>query len=237
MSDPLERLRGSASSDVPSLDAIKSRARRTQQRRYAALASGTLVVLLVAGIGLFLRTKPVSHGHVETASAPLASAVPSMSAPAEKAAQSNSFAASQPAPTVMRSSGALSADTAAAPDPLVVTVGATKHVPGEDFTLKVCNSASSSVTRSFPTTQRYDFEVSTKDGRPVWKWSAGQAFPDIVTSETWRGKECKSWTAHWDGRASSGQPATPGSYNVIGTLTSSPPRRTAPVPFCWNMCG
>jgi hypothetical protein len=106
---------------------------------------------------------------------------------------------------------------------------------GADLTLKACNPGSETVRREFRSGQRYDFAVSRSD-EVVWRWSDGRAFTQGVGTETWKAKECKTWTERWDGMTSSGAPASSGSYEAVGVLTTSERQRTKPVSFCLEIC-
>ena len=101
---------------------------------------------------------------------------------------------------------------------------------GKTFTLKVCNTTSGTVSREFGSSQRYDFEVS-QGGDLVWRWSDGQFFTQVVGEETWKGKECKEWSADWDGTTSDGGRAPAGDYTAVGILKTQPELRTAAKSF------
>jgi hypothetical protein len=83
------------------------------------------------------------------------------------------------------------------------------------------------VKRSFGSSQRYDFEVSQND-KLVWRWSDGMFFTQVVGEETWKSKECKTWTADWDATNSDGTPVATGDYEAVGILKTSPELRTSP---------
>jgi hypothetical protein len=247
MSDPLERLRGGSSGEAPSVDVIRSRARRIQRRRYVAVASSAAIVVALAGVGLFVRTNPTSTKEQQTrldnhtqAFAPVATVpVPAAGAgtsagtlekAAATSAPSGAYAASQPAPN-NDTAGTLATSQGA----LVAKVVAKTHGGGADFTLSVCNQGASSASRSFPTTDRYDFQVS-RNGKTVWAYSHGHMHGNVVGSETWKPHECKTWTYTWDGKQDSGTPSPPGSYSVVGIMTSYSPQRTQPQTFCVYVC-
>jgi hypothetical protein len=245
MTDPLDRLRSTGSAEAPSLATIKSRAMRVQRRRYTMIASCAAFVLILAGAGLFARTSP-SKPHQQASGAAknaftsgggsvnVSTAAPSVrglsgASKAEAGTSSSGSAASALSPG--------SDITVNGPrETLLASIVATKKAPGETFTLQVCNATSSTVTRSFPTSQRYDFLVSSRSASKVWQWSDGQAFADHVGSETWKPKECKSWTAYWNGTTASGGLASPGSYEVQGTMTSNPRLQSVKLTFCLDVC-
>ena len=55
MSDPYDKLRSAPEVSPPSVDAIRMRAHRMTRRRYLAVASSAVAVVLLAGLGLVLR--------------------------------------------------------------------------------------------------------------------------------------------------------------------------------------
>ena len=82
-----------------------------------------------------------------------------------------------------------------------------------------------------------DFEV-LRDGVVVWRWSAGQAFPRILLQARLGPGETQTYQEAWPVADNDGQPVSPGEYQAVGILTSSPaaeditrpvPVRTAPV--------
>ena len=101
---------------------------------------------------------------------------------------------------------------------------------GKTFTLKVCNVSSATVTRDFGTSQRYDFEVSRR-GKLVWRWSDGQMFSQVIGSESWKPKGCKSWSESWDASTADGGRAPAGDYEAVGILKAQPELRTSPTSF------
>ena len=106
---------------------------------------------------------------------------------------------------------------------------------GSEFTLRVCNTSTGNVSRSFGSAQRYDFVITQGDD-VTWRWSDDRSFAQVTGEERWKPKECLSWTENWDGTTSSGAPASPGSYEAVGVLSSSPEHRTEPALFCVDIC-
>jgi hypothetical protein len=103
------------------------------------------------------------------------------------------------------------------------------------LTLRVCNTSGQTVERSFSDGQRYDFEI-TRGGSRVWRWSDDRMFTQSLGSEKWAPDACKSWSAMWDGRSSSGALVAPGSYQATGILSGSPALRSAPKTVCAVSC-
>ncbi len=246
MSDPLERLRGSSDASVPSVDVIRSRAHRIQRRRYVAVASSAAIVVVLAGVGLFVRTNPSSTKQRQTSSNTAAQAfAPVATAPVPAAGGASGSSAGALEKSAATSAPLAGGYAASAPGPandstsqgaLVAKLVVKTHGGGADFTLSVCNPSASSTSRTFPNTDRYDFQVS-RNGKVVWAYSHGHMHGDIVGSETWKAHECKTWTYSWDGKQDSGTPSAPGSYSVVGIMTSySPQLRTQPQNFCVYVC-
>jgi hypothetical protein len=70
--------------------------------------------------------------------------------------------------------------------------------------IHVTNVASSPIVLEFMTTQRYDFEVSSPDGDPVWRWSADKAFGEALGTESLAPGESRRYEATWSGGGRSG---------------------------------
>jgi hypothetical protein len=254
MSDPFDRLRNARSTATPDLPAIKARARRITRRRRVVLSSTAAAIAAVAVAGVVLRTgptprpRPLAQANVTRSAraerfAATATAVPeppnqipTTALGLDKSAQGTVSSTAAPA----RQPGGAAAAPAPAPEQgsgtLALQVSAKAAGPhSEQFTLTACNPASSSVAVTFPTGQRYDFEVR-RSGSLVWRWSDGMAFTMIYGRETWAPKQCKSYSATWDGTNSSHAPVATGAYDVTGILASSPRESTAPKSFCLDVC-
>ena len=74
------------------------------------------------------------------------------------------------------------------PSGLRVTLATDKpaYASGEPltFTLKVINDTPKPVRLSFRTAQRFDLVMEDKQGREVWRWSAGRLFAQVLGHET-----------------------------------------------------
>ncbi|MFP4622920.1 MAG: BsuPI-related putative proteinase inhibitor [Gemmatimonadota bacterium] len=80
--------------------------------------------------------------------------------------------------------------------------------------LHVTNSGADPVTFTFPSSQRYDFVISTPAGEEVWRWSEGRFFTQAVTEATLAPGASWSMEAEWD-------PGTrTGRYTAAGVLTA-----------------
>jgi intracellular proteinase inhibitor BsuPI len=249
MSDPFERLASSASFDAPvDVDAIRARARTIQRRRQTGIASaGVTALAVIAVVGVLLATNPGAEKSTSLAeSAQEATPTPRklamrQLAPSEvQAGKSESSsgavgggAASGGSAVAPAAGQSTTADSAvAAPAPTPKELDATLEVEdqtlsrGKTFTLKVCNVTSGTVKRSFSSSQRYDFEVS-KDGEVVWRWSNGQFFTQVIGEETWKAKECKTWSEDWNATNNDGTPVASDTYDAVGILNASPELQTS----------
>jgi hypothetical protein len=257
MSDPFDVLRGSiAASPAPDVGVIKARARRIERRRRVALSSAAGVIAVVAVVGVLSKTGPgrpsqevaqratPAAGFAETSgSAGTAATAPASQLQAKQSLRTAANAANT-AQRAPKSAGAAPAAGMAASAPsgdgsasIQTTIDVAKGPQPHSarFTLSACNGSGAEVRRSFPTSERYDFEVS-RDGKRVWRWSDGRAFAQYVSDVSWAPHECKRWTETWDGTDSSGKPVATGSYQAVGVLSSSPAQRTAAKTFCLDLC-
>lgn len=85
------------------------------------------------------------------------------------------------------------------------------------MTLRLRNAGDEPVRLQFATGQTHDFIVQ-QNGAEVWRWSAGMAFTQAVTSLTLLPDETRTFTATWDQRDSAGSAVAPGTFTVIGTI-------------------
>ncbi len=85
------------------------------------------------------------------------------------------------------------------------------------LTLAVTNPGADPVTLTAPSSQLYDFIV-LREGREIWRWSAGQMFLTVLTPLTIAPGQTRAFTETWDQRDRNGQPVTPGDYVIVGEL-------------------
>lgn len=71
------------------------------------------------------------------------------------------------------------------------------------------------VTLHYVTGQRFDFEV-LREGRVVWRWSAGRAFPQMTGRVTLQPGESQNFNIVWDQRDNNGNLVPPGDYTIRG---------------------
>jgi len=256
VSDPFDVFRTPARRAVPDVDAIKGRARRIERRRRVVISSAAIVIVAVAVGGVVLRPgggpssdtlaqRQLNSTNATAQPEQLKAAGPAASAPVRTTADSNTTAGT--AGTTSQRNAASSPGEASAPmmapangggsgSALQLTVtaqGAGPHM--EKFTLQACNPSTSSVAVTFPTGQRYDFEVK-RNNALVWRWSDGMAFTMMYGQENWAPKQCKTYTATWNGTNSNGAVAPTGGYTVTGIVASSPKQGSAPKAFCLDLC-
>ena len=84
--------------------------------------------------------------------------------------------------------GAAPATTDATPGglDLVVATDQRAYARGEPIrvTLEIVNRGTRPVELRFPTAQRYDLLLHDAQGRPMWRWSDGQMFAQVLGEET-----------------------------------------------------
>ncbi len=91
--------------------------------------------------------------------------------------------------------------------------------------LKVTNLVRCDLPFAFPSAQQYDFVVS-RDGRLVWNWAHGMAFPEVIVRKILAPGESMMFRAKWDQKDNDKNPVATGKYEATGILTSI----TLPVP-------
>jgi hypothetical protein len=93
------------------------------------------------------------------------------------------------------------------------------------MTLGVTNTSDNAITLTFPSAQRYDFIVK-KGKQPVWQWSGGRMFAQVIGRYELPPGESISYEYTWDQTAADGTKPSLGAYTVEGLLMISPPLRT-----------
>lgn len=93
------------------------------------------------------------------------------------------------------------------------------------FTIAVDNPSDAPITLTFPSAQRFDVVVLAEDGQTeVWRWSGDRFFAAAVTERSFPPGLTLLGRESWDWRDQSGAPIQPGTYQVVGSLATSPPR-------------
>jgi hypothetical protein len=256
MTDPFDRLRElSGEGPSPDVDAIRRRARSIQSRRYATLGAAAGVSVLVLAIVVVVqrpheRARSLATKVGGPASTPARDATGFQLEGSEGEASST---ASTPAPprAVRSGQGAAPASKGAAGVAggqaqrastaeleLILKLSKTTLAPDEplQMTLTACNKTSRTIEATFPTAQRQDYEVS-RSGSVVWHWSHDRAFAQVLTSESWTPGHCRDiGTEQWLQMDDGGRPVGPGSYDVVGVLTTTSPKRTPAQRVCVVPC-
>jgi hypothetical protein len=263
MSDPFERLRrDTGGSAPPPMEAIRTRAARIERRRHYVLGGGGGAIALIALVALFAGTTPNDTERRLAQSGVAVSPTPEFIAGTSSPLTENSaeHRLAEPDTGSTAATGGTTAATVSAPqqesaDSRTGTAGAASgeamspdidvslEVSDQsfgffrqiEFTLNACNNGADAVERTFPTGQRYDFEVG-RDGERVWRWSHGRVFTQEFGTERWEPGECKTYSETWDGQDSNGSSVPSGEYRAFGVLSSDPPLRTGTQEFCVDSC-
>jgi len=143
-------------------------------------------------------------------------------------------APSLPRPTTpQQKTKGLADNVATASDETVVLDVQASAVPGgTKFVLTVINSTEKLVPFSFKTGQSYDFQViDSSTGQEVWRWSRRMFFSQVLRQEALRPNRNWTFEVTWNHRDNDLNPVTPGTYQVIGSMTVQPPMESEPVQF------
>jgi hypothetical protein len=84
------------------------------------------------------------------------------------------------------------------------------------LSLRVRNPTDAPMTLTWPSAQRYDFVIEDH-GRPVWVWSKGRAFAQVLIDHILSPHGEAIFREVW-------RTASPGHYRAQGILMSLPPR-------------
>jgi hypothetical protein len=91
------------------------------------------------------------------------------------------------------------------------------------FSLAVDNPSDVPLTMTFPSAQLYDLSV-LKGDQEVWRWSDERMFATVLTDRTFPPGVTLLGRETWDWHGGDGAPLPPGTYRVVGSLATSPPR-------------
>jgi hypothetical protein len=100
---------------------------------------------------------------------------------------------------------------------VALITGKPTYRAGEPITiiLRVTTVASEDVRLQFVSSQRYDFIIRDAGGTPVWRWSEGQAFLQVLGVERLGpGRPSITYQAEYGGNLA------PGRYSVEGTIVA-----------------
>ena len=87
-----------------------------------------------------------------------------------------------------------------------------------EITLRIINCASVPLTRSFPSSQKYDFSATPLGGTEVWRWSSGMTFDEPLDVTMQPGEEF-TFSETWHQVDNEGQPVEAGEYELRGEST------------------
>ena len=92
---------------------------------------------------------------------------------------------------------------------------------GEKARFKVfLKNAGKTVARiSFPTSQRFELQISRK-GTVVWTWSNSRVFTQAISEVEIKPGKKLEFEATWDQTDNNGSPVGPGVYTAKGTVTA-----------------
>lgn len=91
-----------------------------------------------------------------------------------------------------------------------------------ELILKLINPGPEPVVLQFPTSQQVDFIIADH-GRPIWRWSEGRIFAQVVTALRLAGGESKTYAARWNQTHQDRRPVAPNIYELTARLTANPP--------------
>ena len=115
-----------------------------------------------------------------------------------------------------------------APDPsLVLLLASDQPAYGQGatatFTIAVDNPGSAPAALTFPSAQVYDVVVLAGETE-VWRWSADRMFAAVVTERSYPPGLTLLGRESWNWRDAAGAPLPPGTYRVVASLATNPPR-------------
>ena len=96
--------------------------------------------------------------------------------------------------------------------------------------LVVKNVSGRTLRLTFPTAQRFDFVVE-KDRRPVWSWSEGRAFAQLLKRLVLAPGDSLVYEHAWNGKLADGRTPRLGRYSAKGMLMTLPPVQTGEKQF------
>lgn len=108
-----------------------------------------------------------------------------------------------------------------------LTTDRVSYRPGEPvgMTLRVANDSDREVTLRFSSGQRYDFAIRDDRDVEVWRWSEDRGFVQMLGEERLPGGDELVYREEFLGRLE------PGTYELVGTLTSSDQAASASTRF------
>ncbi|MGH7469853.1 MAG: BsuPI-related putative proteinase inhibitor [Longimicrobiales bacterium] len=108
---------------------------------------------------------------------------------------------------------------------LVLSLEVEVHRDSVRFSLHATNPTTQEIPLEYGSAQRFDFEVRDAAGATLWRWSADQAFAQVVGQERVASGATLKYEAVW-------QPAgRTGRFVVIGRMVSMPDVREQQTEF------
>jgi hypothetical protein len=95
------------------------------------------------------------------------------------------------------------------------------------MTVTLRNTTRSDIALTFTSGQKFDFQIypgAKPQGAPLWTWSKGRMFTEMVSTETLKPAAILEYTAILDPRKThgAGLPLSPGAYTVVGKVVAAP---------------
>ncbi len=99
-------------------------------------------------------------------------------------------------------------------------------------TVTVRNTGDAPLRLTFPSSQSYDFNISSAQSlATVWQWSQNRGFAAVIVERTLAAGESVSYAETWNQRSPGGDPAPTGIYRLTGMLTTMTRVTADPVLF------
>jgi len=139
-----------------------------------------------------------------------------------------SFVLARAEPSTPPENGTVHVEFPKAVDPAIGYVKLTTNVARYsgaapvEFTFTVTNPNKSQLSYSFSDSQQFDITVSTADGKPVWHWSKGRKFGQMVSKLVLAPGQAREYKAQWTQLDDNGSRVPPGEYVAAATLTPMP---------------
>lgn len=92
----------------------------------------------------------------------------------------------------------------------------------DKLSFTVTNHDKSPVKYDFSSGKQFDVVVTDSDNKPVWSWSTGRMFPQLITHLTLNPGQSRTFTVVWKRLDDGGKPVPGGTYTATATLTSMP---------------
>ena len=98
------------------------------------------------------------------------------------------------------------------------------YLKGEpvQISMEVTNKSDKTISAYYPSSQKYDFIVSDKDGTEVWRWSHNKMFLMEVIPFKLNAEGKLRFKCVWNQKDNSGENVPAGESYVTGKLTTSP---------------